>query len=78
METTLAKQHDEADEADEAQRRPGRPDERKSLVGDGSASYGSMRAEAEAEEVPVQAGVRTIEAISRSWTKWGLIVAYIS
>jgi hypothetical protein len=70
MESTLARQRGEVDEAQ------ARPDERKSLVGEEGASYGSMSTEADG--VPVQAGVRTIEAISRSWTKWGLVVAYIS
>ena len=46
--------------------------ERKSLTADGDATdYGSLYSEP-------QPGVQAIEAISTSWTKWSLIIAYIS
>jgi hypothetical protein len=70
----MVKQHDNsalglnnsaAGDADEAQR--------KSLVNEAGNDYGSITLDG-----PKQAGVRAIEAISLSWTKWGLIVAYIS
>lgn len=33
--------------------------------------------EANASALEVQAGVKNIEAVSMTWTKWALIVAYV-
>lgn len=31
-----------------------------------------------AESEETQAGVKRIEAVSENWTKWGLVIAYVS
>lgn len=43
---------------------------------DGSASSSSSGKNSQ-ELQDVQAGVRNIEAVSMTWTKWGLIAAYL-